>query len=156
MQRVNMIQHVVNLKYGLGLELNNYFYDDERVHFLKNPTQVILDDAYIGAKKNKIAADYITLPMMINFNFTPEKRNGFGLSAGVSAGYLYNSRQKVKIGGDKQKIHNNFDLERWKLSYVGELLLGPVKFYASYAFSSMWDKGLDQVPYNVGLRLSNW
>src|SRR5689334_15903073 len=26
MQRVNMIKHVVNLKYGLGIELNNYKY----------------------------------------------------------------------------------------------------------------------------------
>ena len=29
MQRLNLINHVVNLKYGLGLELNNYFFDDE-------------------------------------------------------------------------------------------------------------------------------
>ncbi|HEY5773188.1 MAG TPA: hypothetical protein VIS75_11185, partial [Chitinophagaceae bacterium] len=27
MQRLNMIKHVVNLKYGIGLELNNYFFD---------------------------------------------------------------------------------------------------------------------------------
>ena len=38
MQRLNMIQHVVNLKYGFGLELNNYFYDDVRVHLYRNPT----------------------------------------------------------------------------------------------------------------------
>ena len=38
MQKLNMIQHIVNLKYGLGLELNNYFYDDKRVRFSKNPT----------------------------------------------------------------------------------------------------------------------
>ena len=38
MQRLNIIKHVLNLKYGLGLELNNYFFDDESIRFQKNPT----------------------------------------------------------------------------------------------------------------------
>ncbi|HEX2535081.1 MAG TPA: hypothetical protein VHK69_15155, partial [Chitinophagaceae bacterium] len=28
MQKLNLVKHVVNLKYGLGLELNNYRFDD--------------------------------------------------------------------------------------------------------------------------------
>jgi hypothetical protein len=156
MQRLNMIKHVVNLKYGIGLELNNYFFDDESIRFQKNPTLVTMDPTLKGAKKNKLAADYLTVPLMLNFNFTPDRRNGFGFSAGISAGYLYSARQKVKISDDKFKVHNDFDLERWKLSYVGEVNLGLVKLYGSYAFQSMWEKGLDQTPYNVGLRFSNW
>lgn len=155
-QRVNLIEHVVNLKYGLGLELNNYFFDDERVMFQKNPTLITLDNTLKDAKKNKLAVDYLTVPLMLNFNFTPHKKNGFGLSAGISAGYMYSARQKTKMDGDVDKVHNNFDLERWKLSYIGELNLGLIKLYGSYAFQSMWEKGLDQTPYTVGLRLSNW
>ena len=71
MQKLNMIQHIVNLKYGLGLELNNYFYDDKRVKFSKNPTVITLDSAYGHLHKNKLSVDYITIPLMINFNFTP-------------------------------------------------------------------------------------
>ena len=156
MQRLNMIKHVVNLKYGIGLELNNYFFDDESIRFQKNPTLVTMDPTLKGAKKNKLAADYLTVPLMINFNFTPERRQGFGFSAGISAGYMYSARQKVKISDDKFKVHNDFDLERWKLSYVGEVNLGLVKLYGSYAFQSMWEQGLDHTPYNVGLRFSNW
>lgn len=156
MQRLNMIEHVVNLKYGLGLELNNYFFDDERIRFAKNPTQISLDNSLKDSRKNKLAVDYLTVPMMLNFNFTPNRRNGFGLSGGISAGYLYSARQKTKINGDKDKLHNDFDLKRWKLSYIGELNLGPVKLYGSYAFENMWDKGLDMTPYTVGFRMSNW
>lgn len=156
MQRLNMIKHVVNLKYGLGLELNNYFFDDESIRFQKNPTLIIMDATLKGAKKNKLAVDYLTVPIMLNFNFTPDRSNGFGFSAGVSGGYMYSARQKTKIDGDKVKVKNDFDLKRWKLSYIGELNLGPVKLYGSYAFETMWDKGLDQTPYNVGFRLSNW
>jgi len=156
MQRLNLIDHIVNLKYGLGLELNNYFFDDERIRFQKNPTLVVMDNNIKDAKKNKLAADYLTVPLMLNFDFTPERRNGFGFSAGISAGYLYSARQKVKMGDDKVKVHNDFDLQDWKLSYVGEINLGLVKLYGSYAFQSMWEKGLDHTPYNAGLRFSNW
>ena len=88
MQRLNMIKHVVNLKYGLGVELNNYRFDDEKVRFSRNPTKITLDPALADVDKNKLAADYVTVPMMLNFNFTPNRRKGFGLSAGVSAGYF--------------------------------------------------------------------
>lgn len=155
MQRLNVIKHVVNLKYGLGLELNNYFFDDTRMRMSKNPTLFALGTE--EAKKAKLAADYLTVPMMVNFNFTPKRKRGFGISAGVSAGYLYSARFKVKDDGDKDKVKNDFDLKRFKLSYIGELALGPVKLYGSYAMDNMWDKGgLDMTPYTVGFRLSNW
>lgn len=153
MQRLNVAAHVVNLKYGLGLELNNYFFEEDIV-FNEKPTQIVVSPEDL--KKTKLAADYLTVPLMLNFNFTPKRSGGFGFSAGVSAGYLYSSRNKIKDDGDKEKTKNDFDLKDWKLSYIGELLLGPVKLYGSYAFDNMWDKGLDQTPYNVGFRISNW
>src|SRR5438477_2259351 len=156
MQRLNVVEHVINLKYGLGLELNNYFFDDEKVHMFKNPTTIILDPLYASFDKNKLAADYLTAPIMLNINFTPGRGRGFGISGGVSGGYLYSSRQKIKDGGHKDKTHDDFDLRKWKVSYIGEVLLGPVKLYGSYATKSMWEKGLDQTPYTVGLRISNW
>jgi hypothetical protein len=156
MQKLNITKHVVNLKYGLGLELNNYHFDDERVRFTKNPTTVGFDTALIHADKNKLAADYITIPLMLNFNFTPGRNRGMGFSAGISAGYLYSARQKVKIDGDKDKLHDDFNLEKWKISYIAEVSLGPVKLYGSMSIKNMWEKGLDQVPYNVGLRFSHF
>jgi len=155
MQQLNMIKHVVNLKYGIGLELNNYHFDDETIRLQKNPTKIVLDNTLKDAKKNKLAADYLTVPMMLNFNFTPDRRNGFGFSGGFSAGYLYSARQKTKLNDNVDKLHNDFDLKRWKLAYIGELNLGPVKLYGSYAVNNMWDKGLNQTPYTVGFRFGN-
>jgi hypothetical protein len=156
MQRLNLIKHAVNFKYGLGVDLNNYRFDDEQIRFQKNPTIIILDPALKDVKKNKLAADYVTVPLLLNFNFTPGRDKGFGISGGVSGGYLYSSRQKIKRGDDRDKTHDDFNLRKWKLSYIGELNLGVVKIYGSYATKSMWEKGLDQTPYSVGLRVSNW
>jgi hypothetical protein len=156
MQRLNLVEHVVNLKYGLGLELNNYHFDDKTIRFHKNPT--VIDRSHTGLKKNKLAADYLTVPLMLNFNFTPKRENNesFGFSAGISAGLLYSARQKIKYDGKIDKLKGNFDLREWKLSYIAEITLGPVRLYGSYAFKSMFEKGLDITPYNVGFRFSNW
>jgi len=155
MQKLNLAEHVVNLKYGLGLELNNYHFDDKSIQFNKNPT--LITQTYTGLHKNKLAADYLTAPIMLNFNFTPKRDNNqsFGFSAGVSAGLLYSARQKIK-NGRVDKTKDDFDLRTWKLSYVGELTLGPVRLYRSYALKPMFEKGLDMTPYNVGFRFSNW
>lgn len=163
MQKLNVAKHVVNLKYGLGLELNNYHYK-QPVRYIATPPAMpdpvrVNFDVTPGRSytKNKLAADYLTVPMMINFNFTPRRERGFGFSAGISAGYLYSARQKTKTSDEgKEKAKDDFELSRWKLSYVGELSLGPVRFYGSYAFKNMYERGLDMTPYTFGFRFSNW
>jgi len=116
-------------------------------------------DATVGRsyKKNKLAADYLTVPMMLNFNFTPRRNNGFGFSAGMSVGYLYSARNKTETNDEgKRKAKDDFELEKWKISYVAELALGPVRFYGSLARKGMYERGLDVTPYNFGFRFSNW
>jgi len=163
MQKLNMVKHIVNLKYGLGLELNNYFYQQPVRYIVApppvvDPARVYLDNtANRNYQKSKLALDYLTVPMMLNFNFTPTRERGFGFSAGVSAGYLYSSRNKTKTSDEgKVKAKDDFDIQRWKLSYVAEVSLGPVRLYGSYAMDDMYERGLDMTPYTFGLRFSNW
>ena len=95
---------------------------------------------------------------MLNFTTNPgNSKKGLSISAGVSAGYLYSQRNKQKSGErGKDRNKGDYDLERFKLSYVGELGLGPVRFYGSYSPKSMYEHSLDMRPYTIGLRLSNW
>jgi hypothetical protein len=164
MQRFNLIKNHVNLKYGLGLELNNYRYQSA-LSYLKNnpfatnqtPAPVIIRDT-IAFSKNKLAADYVTVPLMINFCTNPESRNkGLSLSVGVSAGYLYSQRNKqISNERGKKKTKGDLGLEPFKFSYIGELGLGPVHLYGSYAPKTIYKDQLDMRPYTVGIRLSNW
>ncbi len=163
MQKLNVASHVLNLKYGLGLELNNYHYKrpiryDANPPAVTNAPVVALDGTVNRTyDKNKLAADYLTVPMMVNINFTPKRQKGFGISAGISVGYLYSSRNKIETSDEgKKKAKDDFNLEKWKLAYVGEISLGPVRFYGSYAFSSMYERGLNITPYNFGFLFSNW
>lgn len=164
MQRLNVIKHHVNLKYGLGLELNNYRYKSsisylERNPFAPNvtPAPVIIRDS-ISFKKNKLAADYLTVPFMLNFCTNPNDINkGLSVSVGVSAGYLYSQRNKqISNERGKRKNKGDYDLEPFKFSYIAELGLGPVHLYGSYVPKTIYQRGMDIRPYTVGFRLSNW
>ncbi|MEO6720650.1 MAG: hypothetical protein ABIN67_09790 [Ferruginibacter sp.] len=164
MQRLNVIKHYVNLKYGLGLELNNYRYKSSISYLEQNPfvasqaaNPVIFRDS-IKFSKNKLAADYLTAPFMLNLCTNPAYENkGLSLSVGVSAGYLYSQRNKqISDERGKKKNKGDYDLERFKLSYIAELGLGPVRLYGSYSPQSMYKNGLDMRPYTLGVRLSNW
>ncbi len=157
MQKLNIISHVVNLKYGLGLEMYNFRYDT-RISFRNNPQTIVFNDS-IGFTKNKLYVEYLTVPVMLNFNTTPHTRNGFSFSAGMSAGYLTNSRNK-QISGDrgKQKYKGDFNFEPWRIAAIGELGLGPVRLYGSYSINRLQQAvtRVEQYPYTVGLRFSNW
>lgn len=159
-QQYNLVQHYINLRYGLGVELNNYsFKQPIRFHAnteaLKDAPVIALDETPERIyKKNKLAVDYITIPVMFNFNLTPYRLYPFEISAGVSVGYLYTARNKVVNSDEgKTKTRGDFDLRPWKLSYVAELNLGFVRLYGSYAFKSMYKRGFDVTPYNFGIRL---
>ncbi len=168
MQRLNVIKHIVNLKYGLGIEMNNYrFKTDADVSLRENGvnpyTLQDINHPYIfrdsiSFSKNKLAADYVTIPFMLNLRTNPNYSDkGISLSAGVSVGYLYDSRNKqISHERGKLKNHGDYDLEKWKFSYIAELGLGPAHLYGSYSPNSIFEKGFNFMPYNIGIRLSNW
>lgn len=171
-QKVNLINHNVNLKYALGLELNNYRYKSP-IRYNENAPYVHWDNtAGRTYSKNKLAADYVTFPLMLNFDFgnksgrsvkysssksgvkvSAKKEREWGFSAGISAGYLYSARNKTITSDEgKQKLKDNFNLRPWKLAYVAEVNLGYLSLYGSYAVKSMFKNGLDMTPYTVGVR----
>lgn len=152
MQKINLIKHVVNLKYGLGIETYNFRYQDNIV-YRQNPLEIVEDT--INYRKNKLATDFLTVPVLLNFNFNHSHSNPIGFSVGMSAGYLYSSRQKLisaKYG--KQKTHSDFNLEPFRFAYIAEINMGPIGLYGSYAVRSMYKYGLDMTPYAIGIRLN--
>lgn len=153
-QRMSLIKQVVNLKYGLGIESNNYFFKTG-ITYEDLPYETVVKRSLGTVNKNKLVANYLTAPLMINFNTNPgSRKKGFQLSAGISGGYLVSGRQKLNIDRQRSKVKSEFNLNPWKLAYVGELGLGAVRLYGSYAPKAMHQYGVDQRPYTVGVRFS--
>jgi len=155
MQTVSIAKNVLNLKYGFGIESNNYFYKTG-ITYVDGINTYTVRGSQNGLNKNKLVASYLTVPLMLNINTSPDKKkSGLQISAGISGGYLQRARQKQVSSDGTVKTKSNFNLEPWKLAYVGELGLGPIKLYGSIATTKLHQYGLNQVPYTVGLRFSN-
>ena len=153
MQRLNVAKGYVNLKYGLGLEMFNFRYESN-ISYHKNPVYIFRDT--VNFTKNKLYAAYATVPFMLNINTNPGHK-GLTFSAGVSAGYLIGSDNK-QISGERGKVKTKGDLglEKFRLAYIGELGIGPIHLYGTYSIHRLHETGLDQYPYSIGIRFSNF
>lgn len=148
--------NVLNLSYGLMIENNNYRFENN-ISFRNYGNGRYVGFDSINFSKNKLATSYFTIPVMLGFNTNPRSGHGFNAAAGVSIGYLYSSRNKqISDERGKQKIKSNFNMEPWKLQFVGEVGLGGLRVYGSYSPNSMFKSGLDMRPYNIGLRIGGW
>lgn len=167
-QKVSLVKHQLNLKYGIGLDLNSYRFKSN-ISFSEggfNPYNSSEDISHAFVyrdqehfTKNKLAADYITVPVMLDFTSNPGSYGSSGVtfSAGVSMGYLYSARNKQKSDeSGKQKNRGDYDIDKWKFSYVGELGIGPVHLYGSYSPKSIFKNDLNFRPYTIGIRLFGW
>lgn len=169
-QKLSLINHYLNLKYAAGLQFYNYRLKSN-ISFSEggwNPYDHTQDIAHsfvfrdsINFSKNKLAADYATIPLMLNFNSNPNSKGlAINVSAGVSIGYLFNLRNKqVSTERGKKKDHGDYDIRKWKFSYEADLGIGDyISLYGSYTPKSIFKNELGFQPYTIGVRLlkNNW
>jgi hypothetical protein len=157
-QKVSLYKNKLNLKYGVGFEMFN-FRLEQPVSFRNDlPNKMILDN--ISFSKNKLFAKYLTVPFQLNFKSDPKSNKSFYMSAGMSAGYLVDARNKQKSSErGKQKFDGNFNLNNWRFATIGELGIGGIRLYGSYGLTNLFEKGFSRIefhPYTIGLRFSNF
>ena len=157
-QKLNLYQHKINLKYGLGVEMFNFRFD-KPISFREDITTNIKYDV-VSFTKNKLLVKYLTIPVQINFSPNPTNKKGFYASIGMSAGYLWNAKNK-QISGErgKEKFRGNFNLNDWRIATIGELGVGAVRLYGSFANNNLFNKNqsfIDMQPFAVGLRFSKF
>ena len=157
-QKLNLYQHKINLKYGLGVEMFNFRFN-KSISFRENITNNVKYDD-VSFTKNKLLVKYLTVPVQINFKPNPYMKKGFYASIGMSAGYLWNAKNKqISNERGKEKFRGNFNLNDWRFATIGELGVGSVRLYGSFANSNLFNKNqsfIDMQPFAVGLRFSKF
>jgi hypothetical protein len=157
-QKINLYQHKINLKYGLGVEMFNFRFD-KPISFREDIATNIKYDV-VSFTKNKLLVKYLTIPLQLNFSPNPTNKKAFYASIGLSAGYLWNAKNK-QISGErgKEKYRGNFNLNDWRIATIGELGVGAVRLYGSFANTNLFNNNqsfIDMQPFAVGLRFSKF
>jgi hypothetical protein len=157
-QKLNIYQHKINLKYGLGLEMFNFRFD-KPISFREDITNNVKYDV-VSFTKNKLLVRYLTVPVQINFSPNPTNKNAFYASIGMSAGYLWNAKNKqISAERGKEKYRGNFNLNDWRIATIGELGIGSLRLYGSFTNSNLFNKNqssIDMQPFAVGIRFSKF
>ncbi len=136
---------------GLGLQLYNFRYESP-LTYTKNPSSVTLDT--ITFKKDKLALDYLNVPLMFTFKTKLHKDTWLTYGVGITEGYLIASWTKQESGQrGKVKLRDAFGLANTNTCLSAEFgVEGIFRFFASYQLTSLYQNGLDQHPISFGLR----
>lgn len=137
---------------GLGLQVYNFRFDNP-VSYVKSPAGIVMDT--IGFQKNKLAVNYLTVPLMLTSKTRLHKDTWLVYGAGVQAGYRLSSWNKqVSDERGKIKTHGNFDLQDFNTCVTAEFgIEGVLRFYGSYQLTSLYQNNIDQRPISVGIRI---
>lgn len=157
-QKASIYQRYWNLKYGVGIEMYNFRFE-QPISFSNTPNNYVYFDN-VNFRKNKLFVEYLTVPIQLNYQSNPDNKKSFYASLGMSAGYLIQSHTKqISEERGKKKVNGNFDLNNLKMATIGELGIGSITLYGSYSLTNMFDKHLtnfDMHPFAIGLRFSKF
>ena len=148
----------LTLATGLGLQLYNFRFT-KPVTYHSDPTTFVALDT-ISFSKNKLALNYLTVPLMLNAKTRlagpASGKNSYWLvyGVGVSGGYLLSSWTKqVSDERGKEKNHDPFNFSKTNFCVNGEIGLdGYFRLFASYQLTALHDSYLDQHPFSIGIR----
>ena len=157
-QKVNLYEHYINLKYGVGIEMYNFRFE-QPISFRNDPSNAVYIDN-VKFSKDKLFVEYLSVPIQLNFQSNPSNDRSFYASIGLSPGYLIQSHTKqISEERGKKKVNGNFNLDNYKMATIGELGIGSIRLYGTYNMTNLFDKNytkLDLLPFAIGVRFSKF
>ncbi len=167
----NVGLHLVNVRFDLnkkkgqskigistGVKWNVVHYSMEKDYRLIPDQSTIssaLDFDVPGLRKNRLKANYLQIPLMLDFDSRPDKiYNSFNVAFGYVHQFLLNSNYKYKTeDGDKTKTKGEFNLRKSMGMLEGRIGYGPLNFYVQYGLSDLFqDENIPGLrPINFGV-----
>jgi len=154
--RIPVVKSHVSIEYGLSFAFKNYkFANDFRI--LPDELTFQMEDDGTMYDKNKLKTTFLEVPVLLTL--TPGRKKGVYLSGGVYGGVLIGSKQKLKTeSGDKTRVRDDFNLNKFRYGLIGRIGVGPIAFYAQYSLNDLFKDAQGPVlrPFNIGVSLLNF
>ena len=133
-QRLNLIDYHLWLAYGAYFELNSYKYDTKGV-LIPKVDSVAFSASDESLSKNKLSCEYIGIPLALRYESNPSHMsNSFHISGGVFGEYLLGAHTKTKGDSGKNKVHDDFNLNRIRYGITARAGYGLGKHLYQYCF----------------------
>ncbi|MBY5958031.1 outer membrane beta-barrel protein [Membranicola marinus] len=159
-QRINLVNHNLNLIYGAGFSFNFYGFSNPSTLDVASPqVNFTLPDAtQVSYKKNHLRASYLHFPLMLNIETNPyQKSKSFHINAGVYGNVLLGGKTAQKTNNQKIKIKDKYNLENFQYGLLAQLGYGPITFYGTYGLNELFkpekDNGYRVHPITFGVKV---
>lgn len=149
---------IFNLATGVRFTWMRYGFEDNfRLLEDKDTFEEAIQYTEETQKRNRLQASYISLPLMLNFTSKPNRSSK---SLKLSAGYVHhillgaNHKSKSEEFG-KQKVKDNFNLNKSVGMLEVRVGYGPLNLYAQYGLNPMFraDAGPEVTQVNFGINI---
>lgn len=157
-QRVNIVNHKLNLTYSIAFDFNRYNFANN-YSILPEKSVVTFQESTVDFKKNRLNATYLMMPFMLNFETNPDnRRKSMHLSAGFYGGLLLTGRLRQSTNEDRRiTVDDDFNLNKVRYGLRGELGFGQINLYVNYGLSNLFHEDQQSIynlkPLNFGVTL---
>jgi len=149
--RLPIIKDKVGFEYGLTVAWKQYRFSND-FQILEDTIPFTIVDDGTTYRKNKLKTTFLEIPLML----TITGRRNFYISGGVYGGVLLGSKQKLKDEeGNKLRIRDDFNLNKFRHGVIGRIGFGPFAVYAQLAMNGLFKdgQGPELTPFNVGISI---
>jgi hypothetical protein len=146
----------VNLVTSLNLDIQQYAWN-KSVYMMPDTDRVVMVNDSVKYEKSKLTSYYLQVPLMLNFQSNPDEDDkNFTFAVGGFGGLLTGAKSKIKYPeGDKEKIKDDFNLNKFRYGVTARIGYKNMEFYANYVLTDMFQDNrgpqFNSITFGVGL-----
>ena len=144
----------LRLAAGLGFQFESYAFD-KNIRLSEDPYLQGIEDTIRDYRKNTLNANYVTLPVVLQFNTKRNLEKSFHIAVGVLAGYRISSNMTYKWSEEgrrqRERLRNDYALEPYRLSAIAQVGIGNAMIWAQYDLTMKFT-ATDAIPAVVGAK----
>jgi len=155
--KFKIYQNYIGITTGFGFNLNAYHFSNNYViNSNADTTFAVLDSVY-KYSKNKLQANYFTIPLLLEFCTSNDDESTFYLAAGAVGGVRISSRSLMvnQVDGKKERVvrKDDFGINPFKLDAALRMGYGTWGVFANYSLIPLFekDKTLELYPFTFGV-----
>jgi hypothetical protein len=134
-KEAEIIKDRLRLAAGLGFQFESYAFD-KNIRLTHEPYLQGIEDTVRDYRKNTLNANYVTLPVVLQFNTKRNLDKSFHIAVGAIAGYRISSNMTYKWSEDarrqRERLRTDYALEPYRLSAIAQVGIGSAMIWAQY------------------------
>jgi len=156
--KFNLVQEHLVLGTGLGFSLRNYYFSTNDSILVPNASSVSATQATAPWFKNKLSTNYLTVPLMLEYNTSKYNENAFHVGVGMVFNLKVGTNLKTKSNDIKSKIKNDYNTRTVEWDARFQVGYGALNLFATYSLNSLFknNEGPQLNPMTFGVGLALW